>query len=56
MKQGDMVRFIGVPCARTEEAGVKKGQVLTLNKMFGQGRWTCHDCDIVFAEGDLEKI
>ena len=57
-KSGDKVIFKGEPCARTEEAGLKVGMTLTLDKMLYKNpeRWSCVGCDILFVEGDFILI
>ena len=58
MKAGDKVKFVGVPCARIEEVGIKFGDILTLEKMLFKNppRWSCVGCDMLFIEGDFEPV
>jgi hypothetical protein len=60
---GDKVRFVGKPCHRTNEAGVKPGDILEVEHVWDRQRehptWTRYifkGNELVLLQEDLEAV
>jgi hypothetical protein len=55
LPKGTKVRFIGHPCARTEGACLKQGDVLTVVRQW-RGRYTFEENNLLLLLEDVEEV
>jgi hypothetical protein len=55
LPKGTKVRFIGHPCGRTEGAGLKVGDIITVVRQW-RGRYIFEENDLLLLLEDVEEL